>query len=135
MPRSTSDNVACMPFCVKFFKKIPSRNIFPNPYGTTMYENTNPKLMTHAIKRRSIFNSPKTPSSGGIKIGINAMCTGIKFFEIKDIIPIKTSDKTLRNFLWCDSMDSCFMNKIIFSASQIGTPECATEAANAPKIA
>ena len=50
------------------FKKIP-----PNPIGKTIYGVTKPKVKIQAAKRLSTRNLLKTPSKGGIKIGIKAM--------------------------------------------------------------
>ena len=55
--------------------------ILPNPTGNTMYGVISPKVRMQATMRRSSRSRSNTGSSGGIRIGMNAMCTGIRFCD------------------------------------------------------
>ncbi|CSB43711.1 Uncharacterised protein [Vibrio cholerae] len=54
-----------------------------------------PKVRTQATKRRSSFSLAKTLRSGGIKMGINAMWTGMTFCEA---IAISSKEMSTRYF-------------------------------------
>lgn len=56
----------------------------------------NPKVKIQAINLLSISYSAKTCNKGGIKIGIKAICTGIKFCEDTDANKISVN-KTVLN--------------------------------------
>ena len=74
-----SEEATSMPL----FRMLPSTTslmkILPNPTGRTMYGVISPKVRIQATIRRSSRSRSNTGSSGGIRIGMNAMCTGMRF--------------------------------------------------------
>ncbi|MNY37044.1 hypothetical protein D3C86_1715740 [compost metagenome] len=53
------------------------RKIAPKPTGSAMYRVVMAKVMAQATSRRSSLRRFITCSSGGTRIGMKAMCTGI----------------------------------------------------------
>ena len=68
----------------------------PNPTGIVIYGNFNPNVNADATARRSNLILSNNTNNGGIKIGINAICTGTIFCEKHAIIAIENANT---NFL------------------------------------
>ena len=95
----------------------------PKPAGIAIYGALRPNASAQATALLSIFKRFITASSGGTRIGMKAICTGIRFC---DMIAIITNIQINRNF-FCEIAEAIFLDKIG------ARPVCVTAVAKAPK--
>lgn len=76
-------------------------------------------------------------SSGGISSGMNAMCTGMRFWLMIDMARMpRSSPAVVQRVTFCDAVRSSASSLPISQlASSCGSPECATAIAKAPSRA
>ena len=97
-------------------------NSKPNPTGNDTYGAFRPNVKAHATALRSIFIRFITTNKGGIKIGMKAMCTGIKFCEKQDT-------KAMSNVNATFFVPTIF---VIFLVTTVANPERPMTMAKAP---
>ena len=123
-----SPRLTAMPFAFIFFSISPIK-ISPNPSGSAIYGVCKPNVSAHATARRSIFSEFMILTNGGIKIGIKAICTGIKFCEKhakKAIEKIKTYFLSLIKFATARTKIAV---KLVFEIALAMTPSSRYESA------
>ena len=97
---------------------------------------TKPKVKTQATSLRSIRSLFMTVKSGGMSSGMNAMCTGTRFWLMIDIARIPPS---IVYFMTVSTRSrdafSAPIREMSASERSLGSPELATAIAKAPRRA
>ena len=124
----------CRPLSCRFFSSMLFRKMPPNPIGKIIYGVIKPNVRIQASIRLSIFSLLKTPSRGGIKIGMNAMWTGIIFCDDM-VIATKLISNPYFNPLDASSLLCRASFLITYWASRSVIPEREMATAKVPSMA